>query len=497
MFIGIDLGTSSTKAILLDRHGQALTSASAPLQVSRPHPLWSEQAPADWWSACNAAISTLVQQAAALGIPASDIEAIGLTGQMHGATLLDGDGQVLRPAILWNDGRAFAECAELESLVPQSRQITGNLMMPGFTAPKLKWVARHEPDIFARVAIVLLPKDYLRYQLTGDFATDLSDAAGTLWLDVARRDWSDEILAATGLTRAHMPKLYEGNQITGHLKPELAAQWGLRSVPVIAGASDNAAGAIGVGIVTPGQAMLSLGTSGVYFAASDGYHANPEGAVHSFCHALPHTWHLMSVMLSAAACLDFTAGLTGFADVAALLEAAERRSIDDQTPLFLPYLSGERTPHNNPEAQGVFFGLTGSTRAADLANATLEGVGLGLADGVDALESTGVVPTEVTVIGGGSRSAYWVQMLSDVLNRPLVCREGGEVGPALGAARLAHLALDPGTAIASICPVPPVRARYAPNPQRAAWFAAQRRPKFQQLYARVESLFHQNHPQAA
>ena len=485
MFIGLDLGTSSVKAILLDRKGNVKASASAALRVSRPSPLWSEQAPADWWHACCTAITDLMGLAHALQIAGSDIEAIGLTGQMHGATLLDAAGQVLRPAILWNDGRAFAECAELELRVPQSRQITGNLMMPGFTAPKLLWVAKHEPDIFARVAKVLLPKDYLRYLLTGDFATDLSDAAGTLWLDVAQRDWSDALLAATGLDRSHMPQLFEGNQVTGLLHADLATRWGLRRIPVVAGASDNAAGAIGVGIVQPGQAMLSLGTSGVYFVASDGYHANPEKAVHSFCHALPQTWHLMSVMLSAAACLDFTSQLTGFADVPALLDAAQHRGIDSVTPLFLPYLSGERTPHNNPGAQGVFFGLTAASRAADLANATLEGVSFGLADGVDALEATGLIPAEITVIGGGSRSDYWVQMLADILGRPLVCREGGEVGPALGAARLAHLALDPSATLAEVCPQPPVRARYLPDPGRNVWFAQHRRPRFKRLYTQL------------
>ncbi|GGP25281.1 xylulokinase [Silvimonas amylolytica] len=488
MFIGIDLGTSSLKAIVLDRAGTVRASASAPLTVSRPQPLWSEQNPADWWAACESAIPAVLALAASEGIVASDIEAIGLTGQMHGATLLDTSGNVLRPAMLWNDGRAFAQCTALEKRVPQSRQITGNLMMPGFTAPKLLWVAEHEPDVFKQVATVLLPKDYLRYCLSGNYATDLSDAAGTLWLDVGKRDWSDEILAATGLTRAHMPKLFEGNQITGQLKPELAARWGLRSVPVVAGASDNAAGAIGAGIVAPGQAMLSLGTSGVYFAASDGFSANPQRAVHSFCHALPGTWHLMSVMLSAASCLDFTAQLAGFADVPALLQAAERKGLDARTPLFLPYLTGERTPHNNPAAQGAFFGLTAATTPADLANATLEGVAFGLADGVDALEATGVVPDEVTVIGGGSRSSYWVQMLADVLGRELVCREGGEVGPALGAARLAHLAVDPTADIAKVCPVPPVTGRFTPDAKRTTWLSP-RRARFATLYRAVEPLF--------
>ncbi|QRX84409.1 xylulokinase [Glaciimonas sp. PAMC28666] len=496
MFIGIDLGTSGVKAILLDRQDNLRGSITMPLSVSQPHPLWREQTPSDWWDACERAVVALLLAAATEGIPAASIEAIGLTGQMHGATVLDANGDVLRPAILWNDGRSFEACIELERRVPASRTITGNLMMPGFTAPKLLWMSEFEPEIFKQVAMVLLPKDWLRYQLSGDFASDMSDAAGTMWLDVGRRDWSDEMLHATGLTRKHMPKLYEGTQVTGTLKPELAQRWGMQQVPIVAGAGDNAAGAIGVGVVKPGQAMFSLGTSGVYFAASDGFHANPERAVHSFCHALPNTWHLMSVMLSAASCLDFTVQLTGYADVPALLAAAEARSlsasVDSSAPLFLPYLNGERTPHNNPSAQGVFFGLNASTKPADLAYATLEGVGFGLADGIDALESTGLIPTDITLIGGGSRSAFWVQMLSDISNKALTRRQGGEVGPALGAARLArlgvaHLNGDTAT-LSEICAVPQKIAIHTPDPDRHHRFIP-RRKKFNAVYEQLKSVF--------
>ncbi|GAB3246330.1 xylulokinase [Chitinimonas naiadis] len=488
MYIGIDLGTSGLKAILLDRTGQVVASATAPLTVSRPHALWSEQDPADWWQACDVAMENLIRQARTSGLDPAAIEAIGLTGQMHGATVLDAAGLVLRPAILWNDGRAHAECAELEARVPAARQITGNLMMPGFTAPKLLWLARHEPDVFRRIAKVLLPKDYLRYRLSGDYASDMSDAAGTLWLDVARRDWSDALLDATGLSRSQMPRLYEGTAITGSLLPELAQRWGLGTIPLVAGASDNAAGAIGVGIVNAGQAMLSLGTSGVYFAAADGYRSNPAGAVHSFCHALPETWHLMSVMLSAATCLDFTAGLTGYPDVAALLADAEQAVVSDSTPFFLPYLSGERTPHNNPKASGGFFGLTATTGRAELARATLEGVGLGLLDGMDALEASGLTPQTITVIGGGSRSAYWVQMLADISGRTLIRRTGGEVGPALGAARLARLAMGGGT-ITEVCPVPEALAVHTPDAARHTYYQTRRRPVFQALYRQLQPLY--------
>ncbi|ORM56720.1 xylulokinase, partial [Mixta calida] len=313
MVIGIDLGTSGVKVVLLNAAGEVVASQTEKLTVSRPQPLWSEQDANSWWQATDSALQALRQQH-----DLSQVRAIGLTGQMHGATLLDAQHQPLRPAILWNDGRSLAQCQQLEESVPQARQITGNLMMPGFTAPKLLWVREHEPAVFSRIAKVLLPKDYLRWRLTGDFASDMSDAAGTLWLDVANRCWSDALLEACGLTQAQMPTLFEGNQITGYLQPALAQRWGMESVPVVAGGGDNAAGAIGTGMINAGQSMLSLGTSGVYFVVSDGFLANPESAVHSFCHALPNRWHLMSVMLSAAACLDWAAALTGCADVPAL-----------------------------------------------------------------------------------------------------------------------------------------------------------------------------------
>ncbi|WP_126282371.1 xylulokinase [Burkholderia stagnalis] len=488
MYIGLDLGTSGVKAVLLDRDGAVRASASRPLPVSRPRPRWSEQAPRDWWDAACGALEALVAGARAAGIDPHEIGALGLTGQMHGATLLDAHGDVLRPAILWNDGRADAECAELEWLAPALRAVAGNLAMPGFTAPKLMWVRRHEPDLFARIAHVLLPKDYLRYRLTGVFATDPSDAAGTLWLDVAKRDYDDTLLAACGLSRAQMPAVFEGNCITGTLLPALARTLGLREIPVVAGGGDNAAGAVGVGIVRPGDALLSLGTSGVYFAVSDGFRANPASAVHSFCHALPHTWHLMSVMLNAAGCVDFTAQLAGYDGVAALLADARANARADR-PWFLPYLSGERTPHNDVNAKGVFYGLTPDTQRADLANATLEGVGFALLDGIDALHAAGVAPDGITVIGGGSRSAYWTQMLADLSGRALTLRSGGEVGPALGAARLAHLALEPDAPLDAVCLQPPVVAVREPDMARHAWYRDARRPTFRALYRALEPVF--------
>jgi xylulokinase len=477
MFLGIDLGTSSVKAVVLDRSHRLVASGSAPLLVDAPQPLWREQHPAEWWRACDAAVAAALQELRSSGRKGAEIEAIGLTGQMHGATLLDAHGEVLRPAILWNDGRAAAECEELERAVPRSREITGNLMMPGFTAPKLLWVARHEPRLFDQLRRVLLPKDWLRWRLTGDYATDLSDASGTLWLDVGRRAWSADLLAACGLSTGHMPDLHEGPAVTGNLLPEVAQHWGLRQLPVVAGASDNAAGALGAGVVNPGDAMLSLGTSGVVFVATGSFVANPQQAVHSFCHALPQSWHLMSVMLSAASCLEFTAGLLGESDVAALLAGAERRGLREDTPQFLPYLNGERTPHNNPHAKAVFFGMHAGTQREDLVNATLEGVCLGMAQGMAALQAVQPGLARVSLIGGGSRNAYWAQMLADAIGLPVVRHADAEVGPSLGAARLAWLGCDPGEET-HIFRAPEMTDAFEPRPagrarmqERAARFA--------------------------
>jgi len=302
--------------------------------------------------------------------------------------------------------------------------------MPGFTAPKLQWVRNHEPDIFRQVVKVLLPKDYVRFRMTGAMASDMSDSAGTLWLDVAARDWSDAMLSATGLDRSHMPALFEGSAVTAELSGDVAADWGMRRVPVAAGGGDNAAGAVGVGVVNSGEAFLSLGTSGVLFLANAGYHPNPSGGVHTFCHALPGRWHQMSVILSAASCLDWAAKLCGVPDVATLLAKVEAQNRPSATEIFLPYLSGERTPHNDPDAKGVLFGLTHDTDAAAIGQAVLEGVALAFRDGLDALLDTGAELNSITVIGGGARSAYWGRILASTLGRALDYRSGGEVGPA-------------------------------------------------------------------
>lgn len=482
MYIGIDLGTSGVKAILLDEQGNVLASHTEKLTVSRPRPLWSEQDPAHWWQATDRAMRSLGEQHSL-----QQVKAIGLAGQMHGATLLDKDDQPLRPAILWNDGRCAEECQLLEAQVPDSRAITGNLMMPGFTAPKLLWVKRHEPEVFARVVKVLLPKDYLRLQMTGAYASDMSDAAGTMWLDVAKRDWSDEMLAACSLHRDHMPALFEGCEITGTLLPDVAQRWGLAQIPVVAGGGDNAAGAVGVGMADAGQAMLSLGTSGVYFAVSEGFLSKPESAVHSFCHALPGRWHLMSVMLSAASCLDWAAKLSGQPSVQALIAAAEQADDSAGELWFLPYLSGERTPHNNPHARGVFFGLTHQHGPNELAKSVLEGVGYALADGMDVVHSCGVTPQSITLIGGGARSSYWRQMLADISGQQLDYRTGGDVGPALGAARLAQIALNPDVPVARLLPQLVIEQQHLPDAARHAHYQP-RRETFRRIYQQLSPL---------
>jgi len=451
MYLGIDLGTSAVKVVLVDDDDAVKASASAPLSVERPKPLWSEQDPEDWWQACCDAIAALRSQHRL-----DDVRAVGLSGQMHGATLLDGADRPLRPAILWNDSRSVEACFELEAAVPEARAITGNLAMPGFTAPKLWWLRKHEPEIFAKVARVLLPKDFLRLRMTGDAATDCADASGTLWLDVAKRAWSEPMLAACGLGSEAMPKLFEGSEATGQLRQEVAEAWGLARVPVAAGGGDQAAGAIGAGVIQPGDASLALGTSGVLFVAGDRFQSLPESAVHAFCHALPGRWHQMSVTLSAASCLTWVAALTGARDEAALLDEIDARDRPSEEGLFfLPYLSGERTPHNDPGATGAFVGLRHEHDRADLGRAVLEGVAFALADGQRALTLAGAEITEVSVIGGGARSRLWGQILAAALDRPLVYRSGAAVGPALGAARLGRLALGEDTPEA-VCTKPPV-----------------------------------------
>lgn len=483
MYLGIDLGTSAVKVVLIGTNGAVIDSATSGLTVSRPKPLWNEQDPEEWWVATNKAIDVLKCKH-----NMKKVLGVGLSGQMHGATLLDSKGKVLRPCILWCDGRCFRQCHELEKAVPCSRQTTGNVMMPGFTAGKLLWVKQNEPDVFRRLSKVLLPKDYLRYRMTGDFASDMSDSSGTMWMNTAKRDWSDDMLHACGLSRVNMPKLYEGHEVTGHLTPSVARAWGMNEVPVVAGGGDNAAGAVGAGLYKPGQAMLSLGTSGVYFIVTDGFCSNTKEAVHSFCHALPNSWHLMSVMLSATSSLEWAARLTGCKSVVDFVASAEEagKGSGDFSLWFLPYLAGERTPHNNANAKGVFFGLTAQHGRPEVARAVIEGVSFALADGMDAVHRCGVRPAGITLIGGGSKSVFWRQLLADVTGQPINYCTGAAVGPALGAARLAQLSVE-RRPYAEVLPQLPLVKTYHPDMQKHKLYL-QRRVVFSELYKRLESL---------
>lgn len=488
MYLGIDLGTSEVKVLLIDAEQRIVASAHAPLAISRPHPHWAEQDPADWWHAARAGIEAIARSHPR---ELSALRGIGLSGQMHGLVLLDATGAVLRPAILWNDTRAGAECTELARRVPALGQITGNLAMPGFCAPKLLWVARHEPQVFLRTAMVLLPKDYLRYRLTGECISDMSDASGTLWLDVARRDWSDDMLGACGMRRGMLPRLVEGSAPGGMLDGTLARAWGIDGPVIVAGgAGDNAASAIGMGVVAPGDAFLSLGTSGVLFAASAACQPSPAQGVHTFCHALPGQWHQMGVMLSAASCLRWAAGVLGAGDETALLDEIARAgsAVRTRAPLFLPYLSGERTPHNDPHASGVWMGLRHDTDRAQLGYAVLEGVASGLRDCLLALQAAGTTVRAAALVGGGSQSAYWAQLLASALDLPLTLNAGAQLGAALGAARLALLAAEPQMTVAQVCVAPNVEETVMPDP---AWQAAllPRYARFQRLYLQLKPVF--------
>lgn len=482
-YLGLDVGTSSVKAVLLDESRRILAIAAVPLEVSRPRPSWSEQEPDDWIKASEAAIDQLTA-----GAPAAlrQVRGIGLSGQMHGATLLDEADRPLRPAILWNDGRSAAECAVLTDREPRFETIGGNLVMPGFTAPKLEWVRRHEPDVFERVRKVLLPKDYVRLWLTGESVSDMSDSSGTLWLDIAKRDWSEALLAATGLSRQHMPRLVEGTEASGTLRRELAARWGIDGQPVVAGGGgDNAASACGMGAVRPGEAFLSLGTSGVLFVSNAQFSPNTGRAVHAFCHAVPGTWHQMGVILSAAASLEWLAGIAGTSVAELMAEVEDTSSPGLDGPFFLPYLSGERTPHNDANARGAFTGLAHGTDRRALTSAVLEGVAFAFADCLDALRDAGTEVARVTAVGGGSRSRRWLMTIASALGIGIDIPEDGELGAAFGAAQLGHIAAEQADP-PSVLRRPHIRSTVEPDPGRAG-VLEERLKRWRQIYPALSS----------
>jgi xylulokinase len=436
--LGIDASTTAVKAILLDESGAVRGIGSSAYELSVPRPLWSEQDPHLWWDGTIAAIRAVL---AATGVAGDDVAAVGLTGQMHGAVLLDRADEVIRPAILWNDQRTGAECDLIREVVGPERlvAITGNDALTGFTAPKLVWVRDHEPEAWRRVAHVLLPKDYVRLRLTGEHAMDKADGSGTMLFDLAARDWSREVLAALRIDPAWMPPTFEGPEVTGTLTAEAAAATGLRAgTPVVAGGGDQAANAVGVGAVEPGIVALSLGTSGVVFATTDRPLFEARGRVHAFCHAVPGRWHMMSVMLSAAGSLrwfrDAVAPGAAYDDLVALAAEVPAGS---EGLLFLPYLTGERSPHPDPLARGAFVGLTLAHDRRHLTRAVLEGVAFGLRDGLDLMIEAGMSePSVIRASGGGTSSPLWRQILADVLGAEIATVDTAE-GAAYGAGLLA------------------------------------------------------------
>ena len=489
LVLGIDVSTTATKAILIDPEGVVRGIGTAEYGVSMPQPLWSEQDPAVWWDAAQSAIWAALGAAAVSG---DDVAAVGLTGQMHGAVLLDADGGVLRPAILWNDQRTAAECDEIRAAIGPGRliEISGNDAITGFTAPKLLWVRRHEPSTWARLAHVLLPKDYLRLRLTGGYAMDKADGSGTLLFDLAARTWSAELLAGLELDEGWFPPTFEGPEVTGWLTREAAEAIGLRAgIPVVAGGGDQSANAIGVGVVAEGSTALSLGTSGVIFAATNSPVHEPQGRVHAFCHAVPGRWHLMSVMLSAAGSLRwFRDALAAGEDFGALAASAADVEAATDGLFFLPYLSGERSPHPDPLARGAFVGLALRHDRRHLVRAVLEGVAFGLRDGLDLMLDAGVAqPTQIRASGGGLASPVWRQILADVLGAELVTTsttEGAAYGAAILAAVGASWFADTAEATSAM-----VRTAHAASPGPAASTYAGSHEAYRALYPALAPSF--------
>ncbi|MHA1189414.1 MAG: xylulokinase [Alphaproteobacteria bacterium] len=482
-YLGIDIGTSSVKAMLIDDTQATIGSAAAPLDVARPHPGWSEQNPDDWWTATQAAVTELKRDH---GSSLAAVRGIGLSGHMHGATLLDASDKPLRPCILWNDTRSAEQRVSLEAAEPRFRTLGGNIVMPGFTAPKLQWVRETEPKIFDKVAKVLLPKDYVRLKLVGDHVSDMSDSAGTLWMDVGARRWAAPLLAATGLGEEHMPRLVEGTESSGTLRAEIAAEWCMAKPPVVAGGGgDNAASACGTGIVSPGSAFASLGTSGVLFASNDRFSPNTDNAVHAFCHAVPDTWHQMGVILSATDSLNWLSGVlkTPPEELAALLDG---QTLAPSPLLFLPYLGGERTPHNDAAIRGAIIGIAHETDATTLTQTVMEGVAFAFGDCLDALSQAGTRVDSAIALGGGSNSPAWVQILANVLAVPLHLPADGDFGAAFGAARLGLIAAENADPTA-ICTPPAIQSTVEPDPSTLAAYA-EARARYKTLYPALKEI---------
>lgn len=452
LYLGLDVSTTGAKALLIDEGGEVVSSATNEYPLSTPQPLWSEQDPADWWEATQASIRQALTDAGSGG---GYIGGVGLTGQMHGLVLLDQSGAVLRPAILWNDQRTGPQCEEITERVGSERllAITGNPALAGFTAPKILWVREHEPEVYARAAQVLLPKDYVRYRLSGEYATDKAGAAGTLLLDLKSRDWSPEVLETLEIPAEWLPPTHEGPEVTGVIAAEAAEATGLASgTPIVGGGGDQAAQAVGVGAVTSGVVALTLGTSGVVFASTPEPFVESEGRLHAFCHAVPDTWHLMGVMLSAAGSLRwYRDTLAPGVDYEDLLVPAAEVPAGAEGLHFLPYLTGERTPYPDPLARAAFVGLTVRHTSAHMTRAVLEGVAFGLRDSMELIRGAGLGEIkQVRVSGGGAQSALWRRILADVMNSELVTVNTTE-GAAYGAALLAGVGAGAWTAVGAAC----------------------------------------------
>ncbi|NPV86262.1 MAG: xylulokinase [Anaerolineae bacterium] len=480
--LGIDISTTGAKALLIDSQGTVVSSATTPMSLSTPHPLWSEQNPEDWWQGICASIRRVLTET---GISGSEVAAIGLTGQMHGLVMLDDQGNVLRPAILWNDQRTGAQCDEIRARLGKQRliQISGNDALTGFTAPKILWVQQNEPEVYKKCRHILLPKDYVRYKLTGTYAVDCADGAGTILFDLRQRTWSKEILTALDIPVEWMPATCEGSEISGYVSREGAAATGLaEGTPVAGGGGDQAAQATGVGAVKPGIVAVTLGTSGVVFATTPSALIEPEGRLHAFCHTIPGRWHFMGVMLSAAGSLqwyhDTLAADTSFET---LLAEAEQVAVGSGGLLFLPYLTGERTPHPDPLARGAWVGLTIQHTRAHLTRAVLEGVAFGLRDSFTLIRQAGLGEIkEVRISGGGAKSPLWQQIIANVLGVELKTVNTTE-GAAFGAALLGGVAVGLWQDVDSACEcVIQVTGSTAPQPKAAAVYE-----EYYQTYRRL------------
>jgi len=481
--LGIDVGTSGTKTVLFDENGRKIASATVEYPLFQPHNGWAEQNPLDWW---NASAETTAEVMKKSGVDKNDVVGVGISGQMHGLVMLDADNRVLRPSIIWCDQRTAEECRDIEAAVGRKRliEITANPALTGFTASKILWVKKHEPEIYAKCAHILLPKDYIRLMLTGEYATEVSDASGMQLLDVPNRCWSDEVLEKLGIEKRLLGKVYESCEITGTVTAEAAERCGLAvGTPVVGGAGDNAAAAVGEGVVSDGRAFTTIGTSGVVFAHTDSIQIDPEGRVHTFCCAVPGAWHVMGVTQAAGLSLHWLrdtvcteeirqAEEKGVDPYVIMDSEAEASPIGANRLLYLPYLMGERTPHLDPDCRGCFIGLSAMHTRGDITRAVLEGVCYSLKDCLGVLDGMGVKPENMRVCGGGGKSRFWCKMLADVYGIPVLTVESDE-GPALGVAILAMVGAGLYPTVKDACDaIVRIRSELASEPENTARYGA-------------------------